>query len=146
MSFWFSNPLKGNEMTENMDTSKMIFVFGSNRSGIHGAGAARFAAVHKGAKYGVGEGPTGGCYALPTKGFNITQMTLDEVEAHVQEFISYARENPHQVFQVTQVGCGLGGFTKEDIAPMFEFAPKNCYFDQMWKSLLPTTAQFWGSF
>lgn len=124
----------------------MIFVFGSNRSGIHGAGAARYAAVHKGAEYGVGEGPTGSAYALPTKGFNITHITLEEVNIHVDRFIAYARENDHLEFQVTQIGCGLGGFTREEIAPMFEFAPMNCYFDWMWKSLMPESAQYWGTF
>lgn len=128
------------------DTSKMIFVFGSNRSGIHGAGAARYAAVHKGAEYGVGEGPTGASYALPTKGYNITFMTLDEVNTHVQNFIAYARENNHLDFQVTQVGCGLGGFTAEEIAPMFEYAWENCFFDTMWKRWLPTSAKYWGTF
>jgi len=128
------------------DTKNMIFVFGSNRSGIHGAGAARFAAVHKGAEYGVGEGPTGACYALPTKGYNITSISLVEVNAHVQNFIAYARENRHQDFQVTQVGCGLGGFTKEEIAPLFEFAPSNCYFDTAWKRLMPEGTMFWGTY
>ena len=128
------------------DTKNMIFVFGSNRSGIHGAGAARFAAVHKGAKYGVGEGPTGACYALPTKGYNITPITLDEVNVHVQNFIAYAREHSHQDFQVTQVGCGLGGFTKEEIAPLFEFAPLNCYFDTAWKRHMPEGTMFWGTY
>lgn len=128
------------------DTKNMIFVFGSNRSGIHGAGAARFAAVHKRAEYGVGEGPTGSSYALPTKGYNITFMTLDEVNTHVQNFIAYARENNHLDFQVTQVGCGLGGFTKEEIAPLFEFAPLNCYFDTAWIHLMPESTTFWGTY
>lgn len=128
------------------DTKNMVFVFGSNLSGIHGAGAARFAAVHKGAEYGVEEGPTGACYALPTKGYNITPITLDEVNVHVQNFIAYAREHDHQDFQVTQVGCGLGGFTKEEIAPLFEFAPSNCYFDTAWKPLMPEGTMFWGTY
>lgn len=128
------------------DTSNMIFVFGSNRSGIHGAGTARYAAVHRGAEYGVGEGPTGASYALPTKGYNITFMTLDEVNTHVQNFIAYARENNHLDFQVTQVGCGLGGFTKEEIAPLFEFAPLNCYFDTAWTRLMPEGTMFWGTY
>lgn len=133
-------------MGDTPDTSKMIFVFGSNRSGIHGAGAARYAAVHRGAEYGIGEGPTGACYALPTKGYHITEISLDEVADHVQKFILYAREHNHQDFQVTQVGCGLGGFTKEEIAPLFEFAPLNCYFDTAWKNHLPEHMLFWGTF
>lgn len=44
-----------------------IFVFGSNPKGIHGAGSARVALLYFNAKYGVGEGPQGDAYALPTK-------------------------------------------------------------------------------
>ena len=135
----------------------MVFVFGSNRSGIHGAGAARYAAVHKGAEYGIGEGPTGACYALPTKGFNITQISLDDVSKHVQKFLLYAEKHIHQNFQVTQVGCGLGGFTREQIAPLFKSAPKNCFFDDAWRPVMESKEsgsrndgifdyRYWGTF
>ena len=43
-----------------------VFVFGSNIHGMHGGGAARYAYEHFGAEWGVGEGLTGRCYALPT--------------------------------------------------------------------------------
>ena len=43
-----------------------IFVFGSNIQGSHGGGAAWFAYKNLGAEWGVGEGLTGRCYALPT--------------------------------------------------------------------------------
>lgn len=43
-----------------------IFVFGSNIRGFHGGGAARIANKKFGAEWGVGEGLTGKCYALPT--------------------------------------------------------------------------------
>lgn len=125
--------------------SAMIFVFGSNRSGIHGAGAARYAFERRGAEWGIGEGLTGTCYALPTKGHMIKYISLDEVADHVQKFILFARENDHLDFQVTQVGCGLGGFTKRDIAPLFQFAPLNCYFDTAWKNDMPESFHFWGT-
>jgi len=47
-------------------TGERIFVFGSNLSGIHGAGAALFALRNYGAVYGIGAGPTGNAYAIPT--------------------------------------------------------------------------------
>jgi hypothetical protein len=131
-----------------MKHHNMIFVFGSNKSGIHGAGAAK-AALKRGAQWGVGEGLTGTCYALPTKGINITYISLDEVEEAVQRFMKFAHDNPGAHFMVTQVGCGLGGFTKEEIAPLFEHAAyegSNCFFDTKWKDLLPKTAKFWGTF
>jgi len=129
-----------------MKTEQMIFVFGSNLSGIHGAGAARYARLERGAVVGVGEGITGQCYALPTKGFKLQEMTIQEVQTSVETFLQYAYDHPEIEFQVTQVGCGLGGFSRDDIAPMFEYAPENCYFDRMWKNYLPSAAKFWGSF
>ena len=42
------------------------FVFGSHIRGFHGGGAARQAKKKFGAEWGVGEGLTGQCYALPT--------------------------------------------------------------------------------
>lgn len=131
-----------------MKHRNMIFVFGSNLSGIHGAGAAK-AALRQGAQWGIGEGLTGKCYALPTKGLNITFMSLEEVQVSIQKFTRFAYDNPGAHFMVTQVGCGLGGFTKEEIAPFFEYAAyegSNCFFDTEWKDLLPDTAKFWGTF
>ena len=129
-----------------MNTDHMVFVFGSNLSGIHGAGAAKYAAQHKGAEAGVGKGITGKSYALPTKGKNVTLMTAAEINNHVDDFLQHAHDNPDLEYQVTQVGCGLGGFTRDDIAPMFEYAPLNCYFDKMWVNYLPENTNFWGTY
>lgn len=132
-----------------MNTDKMIFVFGSNLSGIHGAGAARYAAVHKGAEYGVGEGLTGSSYALPTKGLNISFMDLKDIQVHVKKFIDYAFKHRNLEFQVTMVGCGLSGFHNHEIAPLFApaaYFESNCYFDKLWLPWLPKEAKYWGTF
>jgi len=47
-----------------------IFVFGSNESGIHGAGAAYFA-LSLGAEFGQGFGLMGNTFGIPTKDWNI---------------------------------------------------------------------------
>ena len=44
-----------------------IFVFGSNKDGEHESGTANRAFATFGAEWGVGEGLTGKCYAIPTK-------------------------------------------------------------------------------
>lgn len=124
----------------------MIFVFGSNKSGIHGAGSALYAAKHLGAERGVGEGPTGTCYALPTKGFKIEVISLGEIGTSVQNFLDFAEEHPQLEFKVTQVGCGLGGYKAEDIAPMFLGSPDNCYFDEAWRYWLGDDVKYWGTF
>ena len=124
----------------------MIFVFGSNLSGIHGAGAAAFAVKVHGAKFGVGEGMQGNCYALPTKGLQIEPMSLKNIEVHVKIFMDYARNNPEERFQVTKIGCGLGGHKDCDIAPMFRDSPQNCYFDIDWRPWLGDSFKYWGHF
>ena len=121
----------------------MIFTFGSNLSGIHGAGAARFAHQNKGAVMGKGIGLQGQSYAIPTKGVNITFMPLIQVARYIRQFREFALERPELDFQVTQVGCGLAGFTKEQIAPLFKSSPSNCYFDMEWQPLLGDSHNYW---
>lgn len=92
-----------------------IFVFGSNLAGRHGKGAAAFAAKHYRAEYGVGEGPTGQAYAIPTKDANLSPLPLDAIEPKIRDFLEYARGNPKFSFHLTPVGTGLAGHKKRDI-------------------------------
>lgn len=97
-----------------------IFVFESNKSGIHGAGAAKYAREQFGAGYGIGIGMTGQCYAIPTKGKKLQVLGLDEIKSHVDRFIMGAKHMTDKTFYVTKIGCGLAGYTVDDIAPLFE--------------------------
>lgn len=127
----------------------MIFVFGSNRSGIHGAGAALYAKKHEGAIQGIGEGLVGNSYALPTKGYKIEKLPILEIHAHVETFLEFALDHPGADFKVTRVGCGLGGHKDSNIAPMFRTAPENCLFDEYWKPWLDhygKKRRYWGTF
>jgi len=114
----------------------MIFVFGSNLDGIHGAGAARFAHDHHGAEMGVGEGLTGSSYALPTKGHRFSHMALDQIETHIAAFVRFAKRNSDLTFALTPVGTGLAGHAKRDIWAMLEKhgLPKNVYLTSTWVS------------
>lgn len=120
--------------------SGQVFVFGSNLSGIHGAGAARAACLQYGAEWGVAEGMTGQSYALPTVKKKIAgPLTLDEIKAAVDRFIGYAQAHPELEFFVTRVGCGLAGHHDENIAPMFLGAPENCSMPDTWAQYLEET-------
>lgn len=130
-----------------MNTDKMIFVFGSNLRGVHGAGAAKFALEQRGAVWGVGWGRQGQSFAVPTKDRNIETLPLDRIEHWVKQFMHQAEHNYAQMrFQVTCLGCGLAGLKHEDIAPMFVNAPDNCYFDTLWQPWLGDSKQYWGTF
>lgn len=103
-----------------------VFVFGSNLAGRHGKGAALYARKHHGAVYGQGEGMQGSSYAIPTKDHALRPRSIDDIHASVNRFCLFAKSNPDLTFNVTAVGCGLAGFSPEDIAPMFAGAPLNC--------------------
>jgi len=71
-----------------------VFVFGSNESGRHGLGAAKTAHEKFGAEYGVGEGSTGSCYALPTKDKNLKTRSLKDIQYSIIKFLSVCNSNP----------------------------------------------------
>jgi hypothetical protein len=96
-----------------------IFVFGSNLLGIHGAGAAKDA-MSFGAVRGIGVGHEGQTYALPTKDHKIKTLPLGEIVAFVNDLYDYIVQNQEYIFLITKVGCGLSGYTVEQIAPMFK--------------------------
>lgn len=112
-----------------------VFVFGSNKAGHHGKGAALWAKQHRGAVYGVGVGPTGNSYAIPTKDENLRTLPLSEIQGYVAGFISYAFDHPELTFQVTPIGTGLAGYSHEQIAPMFKGAPSNCLLPNEWREM-----------
>ena len=91
-----------------------IFVFGSNIEGKHLGGAAKLATNKFGAEWGVGDGLTGRCYAIPTM-----YKTVDEIVPFTTKFIEFAKANQNLVFLVTEIGCGLAGLKPKQIAPLF---------------------------
>jgi hypothetical protein len=111
----------------------VIFVFGSNLAGRHGKGAALFARQNHGAVYGQGAGRQGNSYAIPTKDHSLKTLPLFVIAKYVQDFKTYASDHPHEVFQVTRIGCGLAGYRDKDIAPMFEDSPANCELPEEWR-------------
>ena len=123
-----------------MNQKQEVFVFGSNLSGRHGAGAARYALQHHGAIMGQGIGLQGSSYALPTKGVNISFMPLEEISRHVDEFIEFAKSRPDLTFRVTRVGCGLAGFKDTEIAPLFRAALElpNVRLPKGWRHYITT--------
>jgi hypothetical protein len=94
-----------------------VFVFGSNLAGHHAGGAARAALENFGAIYGQGTGIQGQSYAIPTM-----QGGVETIAPYVDELIRFAKDHPEKFFYVTRIGCGIAGFTDEEIAPLFHQA------------------------
>lgn len=109
-----------------------IFVFGSNRAGRHGAGAAQTAYRLYGAIWGLGEGLQGTSYAIPTKSYDLVSLTLREVKEGVDRFLAFAAVHLELTFFVTRIGCGLAGYLDCEIGPMFFSAPDNCELPDGW--------------
>lgn len=112
---------------------EMIFVFGSNLAGRHGLGAAKHAKEHYGAVYGIGEGPTGNAYAIPTKDENLNVRPLSDIEVSIRRFLEYASMS-NDVFKVTPIGCGLAGYSVQQIRAIFLKYPitDNVVFSKEW--------------
>lgn len=97
-----------------------VFVFGSNYSGRHGAGAAYLAWNKFGAEMGVGEGLTGQCYALPTMDEYFRTLPLDEIKEKIANFVKVCNEHPEKIFLLTKIGCGIAGYSPTQIAPLLK--------------------------
>ncbi len=110
-----------------------IFVFGSNLAGMHGGGAARLAYQKFGAIWGQGVGLQGQSYAIPTM-----QGGVETIQPYVDEFIKFAKQHPQLKFLVTEIGCGIAGFSPSEIAPLFEQAKevKNIYLSERFWTVL----------
>lgn len=118
----------------------IILVFGSNLAGRHGKGSALEAKRKYGAVYGVGSGRTGNSYAIPTKDENLKVLPLGTIKKYVDEFIGYAKSNPHLTFNVVRIGCGLAGYSDTDIGPLFNESPNNCHIPDEWRRYIKRTS------
>lgn len=114
---------------------KRVFVFGSNREGRHGKGAAFHAKLNHGAKYGQPEGLQGSSYAIVTKELRkfMLPVTLGEVRRGVNKFLAFAKDHPEMDFDVSEIGCGLAGFSPAQIGPLFAGHPDNVYLPESFK-------------
>ena len=112
----------------------MIFVFGSNKAGRHGKGAARYAKDNFGAQYGVGEGITGRSYAIPTKGHNLEELPFSEIDAAICRFVEHAKSTPTATYLLTPIGTGLAGHSKRDVWAVLkrEGLPSNVVLSSTW--------------
>ena len=111
---------KYNDMgfVEELDEGE-IFVFGSNGMGAHLGGAAATAVAKFGAIYGQAEGLQGQSYAINTMdGFEV-------MAEQVARFIEFARKHSELTFYVTETGCGIAGYSPEEVAPLFKDVPEN---------------------
>jgi hypothetical protein len=97
-----------------------IFVFGSNLNGNHAGGAARTAVEKFQAIEGNPEGLQGQSYAIPTLDKDMQKLPLESISKSIDTLYSFADENADLDFYVTKIGCGIAGFSIEEIAEIFK--------------------------
>jgi hypothetical protein len=102
--------------------ARQIFVFGSNEGGIHGKGAALTAKEKFGAWQGTAFGMMGDSFGIPTKSARLKVLPLSVIRYYVDYFIWEAAIWTQHEFFVTEIGCGLAGYTPREIAPLFKAA------------------------
>lgn len=125
---------------------ELIYVFGSNESGIHGKGAALEAFKRYGAVERQGRGHMLRCYAIPTKNKELRQRSVWEIEKDTRVFVEHTKTSGLDYY-VTPVGTGLAGWNHLDIAPLFVGAQR-CWMPKMWEPWLgtPTSDKIEGFF
>lgn len=107
-----------------------LFVFGSNSRGAHAGGAARIAVEKFGAIWGCPMGMQGQSYAIDT------MSGLEVLKKQVAHLLNFAAQRPNLTFLVTEIGCGIAGYTPAQVAPFFEGAPKNVVLPESFHSVL----------
>lgn len=112
--------------------NKTIFVFGSNTEGKHGKGTALIAIKYYGAIYGQAHGFQGSSYAIVTKNLSkgLRSVSLEDIKEQIDELYCFVISNPEYNYIITPVGCGLAGYTIDEIKPLFDTAvwPVNVFF------------------
>jgi hypothetical protein len=113
--------------------TNQIFVFGSNLNGNHLGGSASFAKENFGAEEGIGEGLTGKSYAFPTLNKKMEKVSKEELISSKERLYKYAEENKDKQFLVTKVGCGIAGFSEEEMKEVFKGEkPHNIVLPKGW--------------
>jgi hypothetical protein len=67
----------------------------------------------------------GQSYGIATKDRGLRVLPLHKIDVQVQRFLRDAWKMPEKIFLVTEIGCGLAGYSPNDIAPFFRTAPPN---------------------
>lgn len=103
-----------------------IFVFGSNGIGAHSGGAALIAKESFGAVEGIGMGLVGQSFAIDTMG------RKDRIKEGADMLRDTATRLPALTFYVTKIGCGIAGYSEEEIKPLFADMPANVIKPKGW--------------
>jgi hypothetical protein len=99
-------------------------------------GNAGGAALHAKQKFGavdeIGEGLIGQSYAYPTLDYELQKRDTAELEYSAMMLRYTAVTLPAVTFYLTKVGCGIAGYTEDEIKPLFADMPDNVIKPENW--------------
>lgn len=113
-------------------TPDQIIVVGTNMNGHHYGGAAAQAHEDFGLAWGIAEGLSGQTYAFPTLEREMTRRGMKALERSRDKLFEAAKALPDKTFLLTKVGCGIAGYTEDEIRPLFANAPSNIIRPSDW--------------
>lgn len=79
---------------------------------------------------GQAEGLQGQSYAINT------MDSEDEMFEQIERFLKFAEKHQELTFLVTEIGCGIAGYSPEQIAPHFKDHSKNVILPDSFTQIL----------
>jgi hypothetical protein len=53
------------------------------------------------------------------------KVNIDDLKISIDIFIKYAKVQNTTIFLLTKIGCGIAGFSEDEIKPLFAKTPAN---------------------
>lgn len=75
----------------------------------------------------------GQSYGIATKGWRLDVLPLSAIGIQIARFIRFAKSHPELTFLVTEIGCGLAGYSPKQIGPLFLGSPSNVVLPESFK-------------
>lgn len=123
--------------------ANQIFVCGTNTEGRHGKGAALWARLNAGLKFGHADGLCGQTYAIVTKNLRaVSQPSIStkEIKRQIVGLYKFALDHPKLEFLIAYLGVGknLNGYTPRQMAKLFNtlLIPSNIVFEEEFYKLI----------
>lgn len=111
----------------------MIYVFGSNKAGLHNVGDALTAKTWHGAVTGKGEGPHGTSYAIPVRDSRMRAVSEEELVDALENFFGYCKLKSVIKFQFNRINFLVPEIDEQFLIKKLRRAPENVILPGMWR-------------
>lgn len=102
-----------------------IICVGTNMLGQHAGGLALYAHEHFGLETGHYSGLCGQCYCIPTLDESFKRLSLTKIHNYLLGLKLFALSHKDKTIYLTKIGCGIAGFSVEEIKSILPKFPEN---------------------